>query len=428
MLEGLLVSAVLAASPPAVSPSRGLDERAEPPAAAADEKTRRRTARADSRPGPSVDSQVEPGAEDTAVVFSNTAQVDIPSGQPGLTNGPASPYPSTITVGGPLAGSVTKVEVKLAGLTHGFPDDVDVLLVSPHGSAIVLMSDACGSTDLAGVDLWFSEPAKLAISDSGPCFSSVFETANYEPDDSFSAPAPAGPYESGLAAFDGENANGTWRLYVYDDFVNDSGYLAGGWELTLETNGWSYRIPGSGTSGTALSYPEIWTIYDTSARNFGPILDVDVSVSGFWHQRPDDVDMLLVGPNGKTVMLMSDACGSTELENASFVFDDEAPAGLSDADGSGCASGHVRPTDFEPGESLPAPAPAGPYSTALSVFDGDDPVGTWSLFVRDDATDLVGFVESPFAPTIRTVGIFRDGFEYVGLCLWSARVPPVVCG
>ena len=40
--------------------------------------------------------------------------------------------------------------------------------------------------------------------------------------------------------------------------------------------------------------------------------------------------------------------------------------------------------------SFPFPAPTGPYGTALSVFDGTNPNGTWKLFYFDDSSDDVG--------------------------------------
>ena len=81
----------------------------------------------------------------------NLGTVAFAFGSPGTTNGfnsaaitvpdhgIASPYPSTINVSG-VTGRVSKVTVALNGLTHTFPQDVNVLLVSPGGSNVLLMS------------------------------------------------------------------------------------------------------------------------------------------------------------------------------------------------------------------------------------------------------------------------------------------------
>ena len=66
-------------------------------------------------------------------------------------SGAATPYPSTLTVTG--TGSVTtQVTVRLDGVTHTFPSDLDILLVGPTGANVVLMSDAGGDADANGVD------------------------------------------------------------------------------------------------------------------------------------------------------------------------------------------------------------------------------------------------------------------------------------
>ena len=70
-------------------------------------------------------------------------------------------------------------------------------------------------------------------------------------------------------------------------------------------------------------------------------------------------------------------------------------------------SGTYKPTNVEPGEtgnldSFPAPAPAGPYSSPLSVFRGFSPNGTWLLYVVDDGPGDQGSVGSGWSLTITT--------------------------
>ena len=73
--------------------------------------------------------------------LANPASITIPSSG---TEGPASPYPSTITVAG-VTGTITKVTVAFGNLSHTFPRDMDILLVGPMGHTVMLMSDVGGT-------------------------------------------------------------------------------------------------------------------------------------------------------------------------------------------------------------------------------------------------------------------------------------------
>ncbi len=61
---------------------------------------------------PSAEAQTPPPP---CVTLTNATPIVIPAGAPGMTTGPASPYPSTINVAG-LGGTVTRVTVTLNGL------------------------------------------------------------------------------------------------------------------------------------------------------------------------------------------------------------------------------------------------------------------------------------------------------------------------
>jgi subtilisin-like proprotein convertase family protein len=149
--------------------------------------------------------------------------------------GPAAPFPSTITVSG-LSGSITKVTVTLAGISHRYPDDLDVLLVGPGGQTVLLMSDSGRDFNLLSVTLTFDDAAPASLPDDTPISAGTFKPSNYPGGtDVFPAPAPGGPYGAALSAFTGTTPNGTWQLFVYDDVAEDIGSIAGGWSLTIET-------------------------------------------------------------------------------------------------------------------------------------------------------------------------------------------------
>ena len=176
--------------------------------------------------------------------FTNSTPIVIPDPKlPGArpTSGRARPYPSTIDVTG-VMGQVTKVTVTLHDGRHDRPEDVDILLVGPHGEALIVLSDVVasgfGPTESEG-------PHTVELTDTpGPGEAQLvrIKPTNVGAGDSFSRPAPPPPYRNPAPAgtatlaetFGGRDPNGTWSLYVMDDGSRSTGSIAGGWTLILE--------------------------------------------------------------------------------------------------------------------------------------------------------------------------------------------------
>jgi subtilisin-like proprotein convertase family protein len=201
-----------------------------------------------------------------SLTYTNPATISIPD------SGVASPYPSSISVSG-LAGSLTKVSVSLFGLTHTFPDDIDVLLVGPAGQKMILMSDVGGSNDVSGVNLVFDDSASSSLPNSTTLTSGTFKPTNIGSGDTFPATAPAGPYGSTLSVFNGTNPNGTWRLFVVDDQATDSGSFSGGWSVTFAL---ANTAP---TNPTNVTLPAINEDVQ-AASNTGQLVSMIVASSG----------------------------------------------------------------------------------------------------------------------------------------------------
>jgi subtilisin-like proprotein convertase family protein len=162
-----------------------------------------------------------------AIAFSNGTDIAIPD------SGNANPYPSSINVSG-LQGIVGKATVTITNLTHTFPDDIDILLSGPGGQAVVLMSDAGIDNDVTNVTLTFDDAAAANLPDSGQIVSGAFRPSNFEaPVNEWPGPAPAAPYGSTLGTFTGIDPNGTWNLWIVDDFAQDVGAIDS-WTLNLD--------------------------------------------------------------------------------------------------------------------------------------------------------------------------------------------------
>lgn len=143
------------------------------------------------------------------------------------------------------------------------------------------------------------------------------------------------------------------------------------------------------------------------------VTKVVVTLNGFAHTRPDDVGILLVGPAGQKVRLMTDVGGSTAVASPINVpFDDRgalsvpnnaAITGVIHKPTAGTNNvGNAHPANF------PAPAPAGPYSLRLSDLIGTVPNGTWRLYINDDTVGNQGTINLGWTLNITTGGVFTN--------------------
>lgn len=294
-------------------------------------------------------------------------------------NQAASPYPSTITVSG-LTGGIADLSIELTGFAHAFPGDVDILLRAPSGHTVMLMSDTClGPQGPTTITIRDGAPASAV---GGSCAGGTFRPTDLNPGDAL--PAPGGtPTGALLATLQGEDPNGAWQLFVADDAGGDVGSIAG-WSLTVTTAAAQVSVPASGTtSGTASSYPLEIQAPAIGAGNV--IQDLTVTLGSVYHTNPEDLDVLLEGPTGVSVPLVSDACGTAAVA-VTLTLSDAAGTLL----GTGpCLSGTYRPTDIAPGDVWPAPAPA-PTAAALAAFSRTDPRGTWRVYIADDTAGGTG--------------------------------------
>ena len=189
------------------------------------------------------------------------------------------------------------------------------------------------------------------------------------------------------------------HLWFTEFFDSRIGRITTALDPPAHTNPAPISVPGAGTSGPANPYPSPLAV----AGLQGTVTDVTVRLTGISHSFPDDIDALLVGPQGQEALLVSDAGGSNPpAHGVTLNLRDSGPFALPNA--APLVSGVFRPTDLPPLDSLPAPAPGGPYGTTLSVFDGTNPNGAWQLFLRDDAGGDVGSLHRGWGLDIATTG------------------------
>jgi subtilisin-like proprotein convertase family protein len=156
--------------------------------------------------------------------FTSTVPIAVPLAI--TAEGPASPYPSTIPVGGLRAGKILDVNVTLSGVSHTYPEEIEVILVAPNGrTAVGLMSDVGDDHDVTNVTLTFDDQAASYLP-----FGAQVVSGSYKP--TLPGVAP-GPDTAALGRFNGLNPNGIWRLYVADNNAGDSGRIDG-WALTIK--------------------------------------------------------------------------------------------------------------------------------------------------------------------------------------------------
>jgi hypothetical protein len=144
------------------------------------------------------------------------------------------------------------------------------------------------------------------------------------------------------------------------------------------------QIPASGTEGPAAPYPS--TIQISAVT--GSITHVTVTLAGLTYNYPANIDALLVAPSGTNVLLMSHCGYAYNIDDVTLTFDDSAVLQLPQYDL--ITSGTYQPTNYSPAATFAAPAPSGPFGQTLSVFNGSNPSGTWSLYVQDNGEFNMG--------------------------------------
>jgi subtilisin-like proprotein convertase family protein len=146
---------------------------------------------------------------------------------PGVgTSGTAATYPIEFDFTSVSPSQVVGMVIISMRLHHTRPDDLRIVLESPSGTAVVLMANAGGAAPIGNNTFIYFIDSAPPMGDNGP----IAHGVGYKPGSVYGppdipAPAPAGPYDTGFAAFAGEPISGTWRLWVFDHAAGGTGQV-----------------------------------------------------------------------------------------------------------------------------------------------------------------------------------------------------------
>ncbi|MBI3520963.1 MAG: gliding motility-associated C-terminal domain-containing protein [Bacteroidetes bacterium] len=173
--------------------------------------------------------------------FSNTSSYTIPDGS-------ATGVSSPITVSG-IPGNAGSSLISInVNITHAYDSDLDLYLVSPCGYTIAL-SQANGGSGDNYTNTTFSTSGTSIYAGTAPF------TGTFRPEDP-------------LYALSGCASNGTWRLFVKDDYTPDQGTITS-WSMSFtdkNTYSWSPSSSLSASTGTnVIATPSVTTVYSVTA-------------------------------------------------------------------------------------------------------------------------------------------------------------------
>ena len=174
--------------------------------------------------------------------------------------GPASVFPINFAVSGLT--TVSDVNITFHGLTHSFSDDLVMALVSPTNTAILFLDNAGGSANWSSSTLTIDQQAAAALTNGGGAYggnNGIIPSGSYKPS-VYGLGVLLGLALNGtnLDQFNGQNANGNWKLYIADNGILDSGKID---SVTLsiasapavpEPATWGMMIGGFALAGAAM--------------------------------------------------------------------------------------------------------------------------------------------------------------------------------
>jgi subtilisin-like proprotein convertase family protein len=316
------------------------------------------------------------GAAPVASTFTNPVVIPIPDNSTTGVQG-------AVIVSG-KTGVVRDVDV-VTNVTHTYSSDLDMTITSPAGTVVTLTTDNGLDRDnvFAGTT-WDdqADPASPIPYAANPALAQDHAYTNLV------LASPLAPEEA-LGAFKGENPNGLWVLKVIDDGGMDTG-VVNSWALHLQTAPalqTASFIKASTAAATAIpdntAAGVVSTIAIAGARRYLTHL---VLATNIVHTFASDLDVTLTSPQGTVATLTTDnGVDRDNVFTGTTWYDQADPASPIPYTGNPGQVGDHAYTTLVTATPL---VPEEPFS----VFDGENPNGTWTLKVVDDSPGETGML------------------------------------
>jgi subtilisin-like proprotein convertase family protein len=320
-----------------------------------------------------------PGCTPATATFSNNTPAPIPDNNPaGVT--------STINVTGAGA-SLWDVNVTV-NITHTFNSDLAFTLTSPTGTTVSLSTNNDGSADNVFAGTTFDDQADPNSQIPYAVNPNIVSDHTY----TNNVVVPLLTPEEPLAAFNGQNPNGTWTLKAVDNVGADTGTI-NSWSLDVTTfaTAPTNDPPVVVSNMTPVPIPDNNPTGATSTINVTSpgtsICDVNVTVN-ITHTFNSDISFTLTSPGGSTVTLASNNDGSADNVFAGTTFDDQADpdSQIPYAVNPNIVTDHTYVNNVVATMLTPV--------EPLAAFNGQNPNGTWSLKVVDNVGADTGTINS----------------------------------
>lgn len=189
----------------------------------------------------------------SAQTFNSTSSTNISTNGVNYYNDISVTGIGTINAGGYEVKSVT------INITHTWDSDLDIYLIAPDLTQLELSTDNGGSADNY-INTVFSDNGSISCALGSAPFTGTFlpEVGSF------------------LSLNNGQNADGTWRIKVYDDAAGDVGIL-NSWSITFEAPPTCPDPNSLSTSGIAATQANLTWTENGSATTW----DIELGAAGF---------------------------------------------------------------------------------------------------------------------------------------------------